>query len=410
MKRLLFLVSIFMISFTLREQGEAIHFAIANDYGVVDYRYNRILFPDRLKIFFKKLQQLRSSGQERVSILHFGDSHIQADFLSGQVRRNYQKEFGNAGRGLIIPAKLARTNGPDDVQSTSTVTWESKRMVFPDQPLPIGISGITISTEDSSALLEINLKKTDDFDYRANELTVFFRKDPGSFHISFLDSVNRSIAFAGAFTNEVPGSSSVSLPYPTEKFKIKALKTLPQQSRLTLYGVALSTKNSGIWYHAAGVNGAKYKHFSLPTKQLEQTPALHPDLIIISLGTNEALDFPFIDSELEDQIKIFTEGLRQYNPGTALLLTTPPGTFRKKNRTNPAVSKIRDRIIKFGEENGIPIFDMYGAGGGDAFASKWMKAGLMQKDGVHFTKSGYELQGDMLYLALTEAFNAYATH
>jgi len=208
-----------MISFTLREEQETIRFAIANDYGVVDYRYNRIVYPEGLKEFLKKLQALKNNGQETVSILHFGDSHIQADFLSGQVRKHFQTEFGNAGRGLIIPAKLARTNGPDDVQSTSNVNWESKRMVFPDQPLPIGLSGITVSSSDSTAMLEINLKKTGGFDYRANELILFYRKDSYSYHMSILDSLNRAMAFAGAYTNEVPGSSKIYLPYPTEGFR-----------------------------------------------------------------------------------------------------------------------------------------------------------------------------------------------
>ena len=399
-----------MISFTIREQQEIIRFTIADDFGVVDYRHNRILYPDELKKFFEKLQQLKTKGQETVSILHFGDSHIQADFLSGQMRRQFQKEFGNAGRGLIIPAKLARTNGPDDVQSTSNVSWESKRMVFPDQPLPIGISGITISSEDSTATFEIGLKKTEGLDYQAKEVILFFRKDLHSYHLSILDSMNRTIAFAGAFTQEVSGVSKLLLSYPTDKIKLKVLKTLPNQKRLTFYGMALSSGKPGIWYHAAGVNGAKYKHFSLPSDQLEQTPSLHPDLIIISLGTNEALDYPFVDSELESQIKIFTETLRKHNPNAELLLTTPPGTFRKKNRTNPSVKKIRDRILKYGQEHNIAVFDLYAAGGADEFSVKWMKAGLMQKDGVHFNKIGYELQGDMLYLAIIEALNTYAAH
>jgi lysophospholipase L1-like esterase len=31
---------------------------------------------------------------------------------------------------------------------------------------------------------------------------------------------------------------------------------------------------------------------------------------------------------------------------------------------------------------------------------KWQKAGLAQKDKVHFTRAGYRLVGDMLYEAL----------
>ena len=47
-----------------------------------------------------------------VSIVHIGDSHIQADISTGTTRELLQYDFGNAGRGLVSPLKMI---GPNDL-------------------------------------------------------------------------------------------------------------------------------------------------------------------------------------------------------------------------------------------------------------------------------------------------------
>ncbi|MDX5347767.1 MAG: hypothetical protein LPK19_11025, partial [Hymenobacteraceae bacterium] len=65
-----------------------------------------------LQDFYYKLLDLQETGSEVVSVVHIGDSHIQADLFSGRVRQELHKYYGNAGRGLIFPYKVARTNEP----------------------------------------------------------------------------------------------------------------------------------------------------------------------------------------------------------------------------------------------------------------------------------------------------------
>ena len=81
---------------------------------------NRIENDAHLQPFFERLYQLKRSGEGQVNIIHLGDSHIQADFLTNVVRKNLQREFGNAGRGLVVPARVAGTNEPLNFRSSST--------------------------------------------------------------------------------------------------------------------------------------------------------------------------------------------------------------------------------------------------------------------------------------------------
>ena len=121
------------------------------DYPFVKEELNVISNNGYLPCLMEKLYNLRKGDSTTLNILHIGDSHLQADFVSGVIRTTLQKAFGNGGRGLVIPYRLAKTNEPFNYRSSSAYHWESKRCVFPSQPLSIGIGGLTVATSDSCA-------------------------------------------------------------------------------------------------------------------------------------------------------------------------------------------------------------------------------------------------------------------
>ena len=63
--------------------------------------------------FFKKLENAKT---KKVRIMHYGDSQIEGDRISGRLRERLQKEFGGNGAGLsaVIPAtrKISLKNIP----------------------------------------------------------------------------------------------------------------------------------------------------------------------------------------------------------------------------------------------------------------------------------------------------------
>lgn len=77
--------------------------------------------------------QLRNAmskvGTHPVSIVHIGDSHLQADIATGHVRRSLQMDHGNAGRGLIAPLKMSGTNQPSDYTFASTMSWNAAKLM-----------------------------------------------------------------------------------------------------------------------------------------------------------------------------------------------------------------------------------------------------------------------------------------
>jgi lysophospholipase L1-like esterase len=387
-----------------------IQFAIANDSSLVNYDQTKISNAQSLYPFFEKLYQLKKAKNTAVNILHIGDSHIQADYQTHQVRQNFQREFGNAGRGLLVPLRVAQTNEPWTYTSQSETKWESKRIVFPDQPLPIGLGGVTVRSNEVGALLKIKTKNYPGLNYEFNKVTAIFQKENRSYHIALQDSLGRNLAFIGDFSpSDNKNSATIMLANPGNALSFKSVKSLDYQDRVTYYGFNFENSNPGILYHSIGVNGAKYKHYASAPAFGEQTSILKPDLIVLALGTNEALDHPYSDPKFLEYVDGLIKQLKTHNPSAVILISIHPDSFRRKNKRNPGVLAVREKLIEYADREKITYFDLFEAGGGKEFAEQWRDKELLRPDGVHFTRAGYELQGNMFYLALIKAYNLYVS-
>ena len=137
---------------------------------------------------------------------------------------------------------------------------------------------------------------------------------------------------------------------------------------------------------------------------------LSPDLIIISLGTNEAIEYPYVDPRLTDQLDEFINQLKNQNPKAQFILTIPMDFYKKKTRRNPGVEVVRKKLIDYADSHDLAYWDLYTSGGGKHAADLWKKSSLLQSDGIHFTKAGYELQGSLLYEALIKGYNEYVLY
>lgn len=357
--------------------------------------------------FYERLYQLQLTNSGRVSIVHIGDSHIQADYLTSVVRRNFHRDFGNAGRGLIVPLAVAGTNEPNNFKIASNVHWRSKRCVFPRQSLPIGIGGVTIETSNAQARLQVFMNDLW-LDYSFNALTLFYQKDAASYGFSIRDMKGDELARIDSATDmESENFSRVAWDKKMNAVTIQSIRSNPAQSRAMIYGIELENSMNGILYHTIGVNGAKFTHYNSARYFARQTAALQPDLFIISLGTNEAVGYPYIDRALSEQVDQLISTLREENPAAKFILVTPQDAFRSRNKPNPGILQVRNEIIRYAVDNGLAFYDMYKAMGGDHSAESWRSNDLLSADGIHLTRDGYEYEGNLFYYALMKGYNSY---
>jgi lysophospholipase L1-like esterase len=409
MTRNLFFLSLLLLPTRILAQ-DTIAFAIDTTYGFINPEVNEVHNSVSLAPFFEKLYQVKKHNKTIVNILQVGDSHMQADFLSGATRRLIQREFGNAGRGLVFPGRVGRTNESASVYSSSSATWEAKRIIYTNQPLPIGVGAMTLQTKQEGASLSLKTKSSDGLNYAFNKVTFFFQKDFDSYNLVVKDSLGNYLAYAGPYTFESKNTSRILLPFATHHIEFQTLKSTASQNQFVLFGINLENSKPGVIYHATGGNGAKVKHYLEAAYFAEQTKELIPDLIIISLGTNEAIEYPYVDPGFKDQLNTFLQQLKDNNPNAQFLLTTVMDFYKKKTRRNPGVEVLRDQLLEYATENNLAYWDLYTSAGGKHAADEWKKNNLIQPDGIHFTKAGYELQGRLLYEALIKGYNEYVLY
>jgi len=394
---------IFILGSPLMAQ-DTIAFRPGASYGFIQYDSNYIHHNEYMESLYSKLVKLRGEKNSTVNILHIGDSHIQADYLTHTIRTLLQQEFGNAGLGLTFTGRAANTNESQQIYSASKGEWVSNKISL-TQSHTTGISGVGLKTKTAGSSILIKATAPQ---YSFNEMTLFFQKDFNHYQINLKDSTGRSLAVAGAFTHEVySNASKIILPYPVSQIQLETYKTLPSQNQFVFYGVSLEKSSPGVRYHISGINGSRFRHFIASQELIQQTSALNADLIIISLGTNEAVDHPSMDPKLSNQINSLISELKKVNPGSVILLTTPADFFKRKTRRNPGVQLVRTKIIEAANTNNLPYWDLYHIGGGNHSADRWTKKELLQADGIHFTKKGYVLQGELLYEALIKGVNEY---
>ena len=109
---------------------------------IESYMGNHIYNAKVLESVFKRLQENESQNNQKINIVHIGDSHIQGDLMTNKIRKILQQQFGNAGRGFVFPYQLAKTNGSYNERFYSNRTWESYRNIHPHKNYPVGLSGI----------------------------------------------------------------------------------------------------------------------------------------------------------------------------------------------------------------------------------------------------------------------------
>lgn len=194
-----------------------------------------------------------------------------------------------------------------------------------------------------------------------------------------------------------------------DDFGSKAVENIPVTYQTS--GIARETGSSGVVYHILGVNGATCQSFSTP-EHIRQIADLHPDLVILSFGTNEAHGRRYNASEHTAAMNYLIEELKASCPDVAFLMTTPPGAYVRNGRRgkiiNPRTPLVVENELKFAREHGIAIWDMYDIVGGKQRAClNWNAAKMYQRDKIHFTHEGYTLQGLLLHEAFIKAYNHY---
>jgi LysM repeat protein/lysophospholipase L1-like esterase len=198
--------------------------------------------------------------------------------------------------------------------------------------------------------------------------------------------------------------STITFNEPINNFYIKPTPRNELQKLLKIDGFVLeNTNSSGIIYNSSGVNGAMYKHFYADMLFFNQLKLLNPDLIIVSLGTNEAFDRDLTSEDFMIDLISFFYSIRDVLGDIDIIFTTPTDNTRRATKTNNIANIIRE----FAYEHKTAYFDYYSILGGRGSFAKLKRNKMGQRDGVHLTRLGYEMKGQLLFDGIINSYLQY---
>ena len=378
----------------------------------IKYSQNLIQNKAGLSAFLKATKQFTKGELPKLRVIHLGDSHVQAGFFSEPIRNDLQSQFGNAGRGLVFPYQAAGTNGPSDYNFGSAQAWKSKRNCVNKSNLPTGISGHTIYSKQRSA--QLNFKTRNLLNRGKPNRIVLYHASLVDSNFSYLltDSLGNGIAeFDKDKSNDM--RSEFTILKPVSNWRIQHDTIAKTGNSSTLFGISLENEEKGALVHTIGVNGAEYQHYLHSEFFIKQLAELGAELIIISLGTNEAYNSRVFDSLVfEALVDSFLTEIQIALPKASILITTPPGvgqavcvsgkrkrkTYRYiENKNIPIVCSI---LHKQAIKHNAAIWDFYHIMGGQDAMNIWAAKGLTDKQRIHFSRKGYLIQGSLLTKAI----------
>jgi lysophospholipase L1-like esterase len=372
-------------------------------YSFVQNDENRLENTENIQKFLQKLYQQRVQGGRKISVVHIGDSHILGNFMTREVRARLQRSFGDAGRGVIFPYKIAGTGGPTDYLMDTNCKWSSNSLLKDRAAeTAYGISGFSLNTSDENGYLSLRLRDTATSNDRLfTKMTVFHSNNDAAFDLQIKDEKSGQ---EGQLVIENQRYASYYFDRPTDQAKIMLQKNA-NQNNISIDGINLENELAGVIYHSIGFNGARFSDFIRSDNFSRQVGDLYPDLVVLSFGTNEANDPNFNGTAIYKQIDKLIKKIQFDTPWAVFLLTTPADSYLRGRGFNPNMAEISNVIRKYALENGHALWDLYSITGGLNSAQSWKKNGLMAGDSIHYSKAGYAVQGKLFYQSIVKAYN-----
>ncbi len=358
-------------------------------------------------------EALANADSRTVSIVHIGDSHLQAETPTMRLREKFQSRFGGGGRGLISPLKLSGTYQPSDYTLSSSGSWSPAKFLRYPWPHTMGFSGTALRSLQPETDLTV-ATTTADFD----DVQIFHAGDVEITNVT--DSDGRQLDFVVEHSRD--GWTAVTLDRPLREITLH----MRPADNFILHCAMLTDGNPGVVYNVIGNGGSDMAMYNRIPDLGKGVARLYPDLIILALGTNDSYN-NFSQERFARTLDHLVTELRSANPDAEFLLVTPmeiqyPRTVTVKKQVKgrrgklrtvnqkikqrqvvKEIAPLRNQILDYAKRNKIAVYDWYAVAGGEGASRRWVDGGLMRTDHIHLTSAGYRLHADFLYEAILDA-------
>ena len=326
-------------------------------------------------------QSLTTANTRKVRIVHYGDSQIEEDRMSSQIREVLQDRFGGSGVGLM---PLAQTIPSRSVKQTLIMNSKT----------------ITPQTLTRNIVYGPKRMQRSDGLYGAMGQVAFMNDS--------LVSGSEQLTLICTPTDHRPRYTQVKLFADSSIRHEQYGDTISLQGKGAVYGISQES-STGIIVDNIPMRGC----LGLVFNKIDSTQLTHfyrnenVTLIIMQFGGNA---IPF--NEKPSTIQSIVRGLRQQvryiqscAPHASILFIGPSDmltTIDGVEQSYPMVSYMDRLLHKMALEEHIAYFSLFRWMGGNGSMARWKEIGLAGSDGIHFMRSGARKAGNAVAEWLVE--------
>ena len=351
-------------------------------------------------------------GKEVIHILHYGDSQIEGDRITGTIRQKLQEKFGGKGPGLIPAIQPIPTSAVGQSASGNLVRYtiagshqnkisHGRYGVMGQVSVMSGESSVSVSTRNWKETHE----KVKEFEYvrlYVGQASSNFRAD--------LTAADKTVI--PGKTKKINSSLDVytwKLEQPTKRFNLR------MYGSGEIYGIS-ADGSSGIAMNNIPFRGSSGTFYTAIDSTLLATmyKELNTRLILLEFGGNTV---PY--SKTEKSIATYKKTmskqiafLRRICPEAKIILIGPADMSTKvqgKLQSYPHLESFVEALKEAALENGAAFWNMYEVMGGRDSMIEWVKnsPSLASPDYIHFNNRGAERVGDLFYESLMIYYDYY---
>ena len=359
---------------------------------------------DDVSFFDPLFASLDRAEQTPLRIIHYGDSQIEEDRITGTIRERLQERFGGSGPGMM-PARQYAT---PRVGGGSTA--ELRRYFnYGDASYRAGIRQygpyadfVRLDTVSTFSFYPIRRKEKGQSTFDRMTLVA------GNLRSSL------SVTSKGDRREVAPGQGALSFV----RFELpdsSARASLTVAGCADLYGILLDSK-TGVRMDNVAMRGSSGAIFT--TMDREQLRTFYKEenvrLILLQYGGNSV---PYLKTDKAisnylESVRKQIRFLRELAPQAKIVFVGPSDmstSVAGKRQTYLRLPGFVDSLKVSATQSGAAYWDIYGAMGGENSMVQWVNArpALAGSDYVHFTLAGSRKIGDMFCDALFLYYDYY---
>lgn len=373
---------------------------------------------EKLHSFFEKMTNAVAENK-KIHILHYGDSQIEGDRMTGFIRERIQNQFGGNGPGLVPALNVYSTYAFSQTYSENFrryTCFGGDKLKSRKYGIMASAARFTPEAPDSS-----NEVKTAWIDLQANG-NAYSRARSFSTVKMFYNSCVKPCALNVYENGKIIHQDSLiadgkyhtfklNFPGTPGKLRFEFKSTLsPTISNFSLEGdVGVQVSNIGMRGSSGTIFGSMDN--SITGQMMNE---LGTELVIMQFGGNSVPSFK--DSAgVRNYASYFAgqlKSIKSMRPSAAIIVIGPSDMSRFSGgvyETYPLLPYLVEQMKKKSLEVGAGYWDLFGAMGGKNSMPSWVEKGLAGKDYIHFSNRGASIASQLFYEALIAEYVKWNT-